>query len=209
MCREQETPDAEASLRSSIDRRANTSWKVLALNRLVRIGILPNVNSIKLNRDASSAQSAHSRIGRLKRNQTKCRKRVMTKVKLLLRKVCDSWVVHHRTLSRQNLQRFLGRAQKCWDQFDDYDSRGLQCVNQTSDKIKVRRLGKYKFKFLISEVPTLWNLRTDLQERLQDKSGVPAETRGNLPGKYISSNRKTKLHSIHLLRSGFCWPHPR
>ena len=41
----------------------------------------------KLNRDESSAQSAHSRIGRLKNNQTKSRKRVMTKVQLPLRKV--------------------------------------------------------------------------------------------------------------------------
>ena len=52
----------------------NTSWKVLAPNRLVNIGILPNVNSFKRNRDVSSALSAHSRIGRLKNNQTKRRK---------------------------------------------------------------------------------------------------------------------------------------
>ena len=48
----------------------------------------------------------------------------------------------------------------------------------------------------------------DLQKRLQDKSDVPAEMRGNLPGKSVSSKRKTKLHSIRLMRSGFCWPHP-
>ena len=34
----------------------------------------PDVNSFKLNRDVSSAQSAHSRTGRLKNNQTKSRK---------------------------------------------------------------------------------------------------------------------------------------
>ena len=45
VCREKETPEAEASLRSSIDRRVNTSWKVLAPNRSVSIGILPSVNS--------------------------------------------------------------------------------------------------------------------------------------------------------------------
>ena len=73
VCREKEIPEAEASLRSSIDHRVHTSWKVLAPNRLVSIGILPNVNSIKLNRDVSSAQSAHSRTGRLKNNLTKSR----------------------------------------------------------------------------------------------------------------------------------------
>ena len=39
-------PEAEASLRISIDHRVNTSWKVLAPNRLVSIGILPIVNSV-------------------------------------------------------------------------------------------------------------------------------------------------------------------
>ena len=45
--REKATSEAKASLGSSIDSRANTSWKVLARNRLVSIGIFPNVNSIK------------------------------------------------------------------------------------------------------------------------------------------------------------------
>ena len=97
---------------------------------------LPNVNSVKRNRDESSAQSAHSRTGGLKNNQTKSRKRVMTKVQLLLWKVYDSWVVYPRTLSRQILQRFLGRAEKCWNHLDEYDSRGLHCVKQTSEKKK-------------------------------------------------------------------------
>ena len=84
MCREKEVPEAETSLINFIDRRANTSWKVLAPNRFVSIGILPNVNSVKRIRDVSSAQSTHSRTGRLKNNQTKSRKTVMTKVQLLL-----------------------------------------------------------------------------------------------------------------------------
>ena len=78
MSREKEMPEAEASLRNSIDRRVSTSRKVLASNRLVSIGILPNVNSRKLNRDVSSAQSAHSRTGRFTNNQTKSRRTVMT-----------------------------------------------------------------------------------------------------------------------------------
>ena len=84
VCREKEMPEAEASLRSSIDHRANTSRKVLAPSRLVSIGILSNVNSTKQNRDVSPAQSAHSRAGRLKNNQTKSRKRVTTKVQSIL-----------------------------------------------------------------------------------------------------------------------------
>ena len=37
------------------------------------------------------------------------------------------------------------------DQFDEYDSQGLHCVKQTSEKKKVRCLVKYMSKLLISE----------------------------------------------------------
>ena len=47
--------------------------------------------------------------------------------------------MYHRTLSRQNLQRFPGRAQKIWDQVDEYASQGVHCVKQTSlSKIQVK-----------------------------------------------------------------------
>ena len=44
-----------------------------------------------------------------------------------------------RTQSRQNLHRFYGRAQKSWDQFDEYDSPKLCIVMQTSEKTQVHR----------------------------------------------------------------------
>ena len=94
-----------------------------------------------------------------------------------------------RTPSRRNPHRFYGRAPKSWDQFDGYDSQELRCVRQTSEKTKVYRLIIYKSKFLISAVPTLWNLRTDLRRRLKDKSDAPAETRGDLPRISFSSKK--------------------
>ena len=206
--REKEGSWAEVRLAEFFDNRADTVWNVLVRDHLVSIGI-SNVNSVKLNRDASSAQSAHSRTGRLKNNQTKSRKRVTTKVQLQLRKVHDSWAVYQKTLSRQIRQRFLGRAQKCWNQFDEYDSRGLHCVKQTSEKMKVRPLVKYKSKFLISEVPTLWNLRTDLQKRLQGKSNVPAEMRGNLPTNFISSKGRQSYILFAFWEVDLCRPHPQ
>ena len=45
--------------------------------------------------------------------------------------------------------------------------------------------------------------------RLQHKNDVPAEMRGNLPGKSLRSKRKTKLRSVRLLESGSCRPHPQ
>ena len=48
--------------------------------------------------------------------------------------------------------------------FDEYDSRGPHCVKRTSEKIKVHRLVKYKWNFLISADPTLWNLRISVSD---------------------------------------------
>ena len=56
--REKEPSEVGVRLGSPIDSRAKTSWKVFAPNHLVIIGILPNVNSINLNRDASSVINA-------------------------------------------------------------------------------------------------------------------------------------------------------
>ena len=69
--REKETSEARARLLNSIDSRGNTSWKVLALNYLVSLGILPNVNSVSLNRDVNSAQSAYFRTGRVEEQPNK------------------------------------------------------------------------------------------------------------------------------------------
>ena len=54
--------------------------KVLAPNRFVTIGILPNVSFIRLKWDVNSAQSAHFRTGRLGNIPTKGRRRMVTKV---------------------------------------------------------------------------------------------------------------------------------
>ena len=140
------------------------------------IGILPNVNSIKLNRDESSAQSAHSRTGKLRNNQTKSRKKGEDKSAVaFVKSAVANGVSQLRCVSQDteppDSATNSRKAQKCWNQFDEYDSRGLHCVKQTSEKIKVRHMVKYKSG----------NLRTILQDRLQDKSDAFAEMRGNLP----------------------------
>ena len=70
-------------------------------------------------------------------------------------KMYDSWVAYPSTQSRRNLHRFHGRAQKSWDQFDEYDSQELRSVMQTSEKTKVRGSEKFKSKFFISAVLAL------------------------------------------------------
>ena len=64
---------------------------------------------------------------------------MVTKVQELCCKMYESWVAYFRTQSRQNLHRFYGRAQKSWDQFDEYDSQKLCIVMQTSEKTQVHR----------------------------------------------------------------------
>ena len=73
------------------------------------------------------------------------------------------------------------RQWSCVSQDTEYDAQKLHCFKQTSGKVKVRRSLKFQSKFLIREVPALWNLRTDLQERLQDKSDAPASPRAQVP----------------------------
>ena len=119
---------------------------------------------MNLNLDAHSVLSARLHTGRLKINPAKKPK------KSGQWKMYDSWVAWCRTQSRRNLHRFYGRAQKSWDPFDEWDSQKLRSVMQTSQKTKVRRSEKFKSKFLISAVRTLWNLRIDLRRRLKDRS---------------------------------------
>ena len=75
-------------------------------------------------------------------------------------------------------------------------------VMQVSEKNKDRRLEKYKSKFLISEVFTKWNLRTDLKNILKDKSDLPVEMLGTLPIIFKSSKKRRKLHSTRLRKNG-------
>ena len=58
-------------------------------------------------------------------------------------------------------------------------------------------------KFLISEVPTLWNLRTGPIKRLNDSSDVPEASFGILLKTNTSSKKKTRLHSTFPRRNGY------
>ena len=94
------------------------------------------------------------------------------------------------------------QCQKSWDQFDEYGSLSPRYVQQVSGKTKDYRLEKYKSKFLISEVPTLWNLRTDIKKSLKDNSDAPEARHGTFPKTYTGSMRKAKLHSTRPRKNG-------
>ena len=102
----------------------------------------------------------------------------------------DSWVAYFRTQSRWNLYRFYGRAQKSWDQFDEYDSRKLRSGTQTSAKTKP---AARKISSQSSSSAQSLRFRIGLRKRLNDRSDVPAETRGDWPS---TSQRLVSLSTI-------------
>ena len=170
---------------------------------------LVNVNSFKRSRDVSSAQSAHFQHWKVEERPNKKPKKGMTKVQLLcLKSVRQLSCVSQETEPPESatiprkgtfVLRPIRRVR--------FTSAALRQANIREKKGP--SLGKIQVKMPQLRSPTLCNLRTDLQERLRDKSDAPAEMRGNLPGTSKSSKRKTKLLSFHLLRSGWYLPHPR
>ena len=107
--------------------------------------LFPKVNSVSPNRVADSAVSARLHTGRLRDNPAKSRRRKSAVAFFERRTTVGLRISGH---SHQNLYRFYGRAQKSWDQPDEYDSQKLRSVLQTSEKTKVRRSEKCKSKFL-------------------------------------------------------------
>ena len=115
VCRGKEVSRGKVILVSFFDNRADTIWKVLARDRLVNMGILPNVNfTKKKKRDVKPVISVCSRIIRLTNNQTKSRKRATipkkeekatTKMQWLLWKSYLRWVVPRTTRSHCILTR--------------------------------------------------------------------------------------------------------
>ena len=77
--REKGASEAGVRLGRPIDSHTKTSRKVLALNFLVTIGILPNVIFISQNRAVNSAKSSRFRTGKLRNNRIKIPKWVWQK----------------------------------------------------------------------------------------------------------------------------------
>ena len=144
--REIGTSDPGVRLGSPIDSRAETPWRVFALRYLVTLGILPNASFICQNRVCKFGEKCSFPHRKVRNNQTRSRRRVVSKVQWLQWKMCDSWVVYFRTQNHRNLHRFYGEAKKSWDQFDEYESRMLRSVLLTSEKNKGPSLGKIQVK---------------------------------------------------------------
>ena len=144
--REKEASEAGVRLAEFFDSRADTIWKALAVrSHLGSIGTVPNVNSIKLNRDAKQGISVCSRIIRLTNNQTKSRKKSFQNGKSDDKGAgycgnCTSiGFCFCKTQSHQNFRKAWSigetRGRQFWDQYNSYDSHSQRYVKQVSENI--------------------------------------------------------------------------
>ena len=90
----------------------------------VIFGILLKFNSINHSRNVNSVMCSFAQAG-WRSTWQKNRKRMVTNVQWLYRKLHDGWVAYFRTQSRRNLHRFYGRTQQSWDQFDECDPQSF------------------------------------------------------------------------------------
>ena len=171
------------------------------------IGVLPNVNSIKIESGCKAVDMCLFPHHKVDEQLTKSGKRTplpkreekaTTEMQCLLCKLYLSWVVSRKTQSYWILKyanKPETRCKKSWDRFEEYGSLSPRYVKQVSGKRKYPHSEKCKSKFLLSEVPTLWNLRTGPKKRLNDNSDAPEARHGTLPKTFSSSKTKTSLHS--------------
>ena len=217
--REIEASEAEVRLAEFFDNRAGNIWKVLVRDHLVSIGILLDVNFTKQKRDVKPGACVQSRLISLTNNQIKGPQRATihkkeekatTNTLQLLWRLYLNWVVSRKTQSHQNFRKAWGIGETRWS-FGINSTSTIHTVCATSSKYPSKErtiVWKKRSKFLISEVPTLWNLRTDLKKRLKDKSDAPEARHGILP-KHLQAQRKGQSFILFAYKmSGLCRPRP-
>ena len=142
----------------------------------------PSANSVKMKRVVRLETSVCFRITRLMNNHIRSRennitkkKNAMTRMLWLLWRVYHNWVVYHKIQMHSFLKKESRRSpmQKVLEPLlKGYDSQSLTLRQANIREKKEPSLGKLMSEFLISEVPTLWNLRTGPMKRLNDSSDI-------------------------------------
>ena len=171
---------------------------VLALDYLVTVGILPNVNSISLKsgcKFGAECSFPHWKVEEQPKKKPKKGgdKSAVAMVKSVRQSSCvsqDTEPPNSVTISWKGT-KVLGPIRRV-----RFTRAALRQANIRENKGP--SLKKYKSKFFICEVPPLRNLRTDLQKRLIDKSDAPSARHGILREIFTSSKKRTKLDSIRL-----------
>ena len=191
--RRRDVSEAKVTVVPLSNNRADMIWRVLACDRLVNVGILPSVNFTKQKRLAKTLEKCmfpHHKVDKQPNKKPKKgfyspkRREIDDKNAVAIVKIVPQLgcvLPDSETLESQRGKQSPWNPMQVLDQFEKYCSPSLRFVKQVSGKRKDHRLEKYKSNFLVSEVPTLWNLKTDLTKRLKDNSDAPMAKHGILP----------------------------
>ena len=161
---------------------------------IVTFGIVPNVNSISLNRSVKFGTECSFRHWKVeeqphRRPKTGGDRSAAATVKDARQLSCvpqDVEPPESAAISGKGIKNLGTKSTS---------TIRKSCAVSSKDPRQQRTVawGKFKSNFLISTAPTLWNLRTNLRWKQKDKSDAPAETRGDLPRMSTSSKGKSYI----------------
>ena len=167
--------------------------KVLARDRFVSIGILPNVNSIKTNRDVKLEISVCSRIMRFMNNRTKkAKERVLfpkkkekatTRMQAIVRIVSQMGCVSQdsQLLDSQEANKpGETRCKKSWYRFGEFGLLSLRYVKQVSEKRKDHRFFKIQVTNLHQRSPYALKLEDRSREETERQQRCARSNAWNL-----------------------------
>ena len=192
-----------------IDSRAKTSWKVLVLNYLVTIGILPNVNFFIRN-EMSTRQNKCSfpqwkveeqPNKRLKKGGDESAVAVVKSVRQLGCVSQDAEPPESVTISR-NVPKVLGPTQRV-----RFTRAALRQANIRDNQGP--SLNKMQVKSAHQRSPYAVKFEDRSQEETERQERCAAETRGDLPRIFISSKKKEKAAFFSLSDGWFLLAHPQ
>ena len=170
-----------------------------------------NVNSIKLNRDVSSALNAHFRAGKVEEQPNKKPKKSgRQNCSCICEKCTTVEFVYHRTLSRQILQRFRGRAKRVLE-LNSTSTIHKGRIASSKHPRKERSVARENSSQTSSSAQSLRS------ENWGQISSWDCMTRAMRPRRCVETchenlyaqKGRQSYSSIHLLRSGLYGPHPQ
>ena len=204
VCRGRETSEAKVTMGPFFDNCVDISWKVLARERLVNIGIRPSANSVKVKRVVRLETSVCFHITRLMNNQNKkatkelrLSKKKETKRRQECLGYCEKcitiglWITRPGVIGFSKMQTSQGetRCKKSLDRFEEYDSLSLRYVKHVSRKRKDHCLEKIQVKNPHQRSPYAMKFEDRFQEETERQQRCAQSKAWNL-AKSIQVQRK-------------------
>ena len=171
-------------------------------DHLVSIGILPNVNSIKLNRDAKQGTSVSSFTTRSKNKQIKSRQRATHSHKGRESDDKNAVATCEKTVPQ------LGCVSQDSEPLEEYDSPSLRYVKQVFGKTKGPSLGKIPVKISRQRSLHAKKFEDRSQEETERQERCARGKAWNIANIFFSSRKGQSYILFAYQLSGICRPHP-